>query len=107
MGDHRGKTVLIPRIALDTVTKTLPVKLQRLQFPVRLAFASTINKAQGQSLDNVGIDLSSPVFGHGQLYVAFSRATHPGRLTVLLEDSRYGLERKVKNVVYSRMVELY
>lgn len=44
MGDHRGKTVLIPRIALDSVTKALPVKFQRLQFPVRLAFALTINK---------------------------------------------------------------
>jgi ATP-dependent DNA helicase PIF1 len=44
MGDHRGKTVLIPRIALDSVPKALPVKFRRLQFPVRLAFALTINK---------------------------------------------------------------
>ena len=34
----------------------------------------TINKSQGQSLGRVGILLRGPVFGHGQLYTAFSRA---------------------------------
>ena len=34
----------------------------------------TINKAQGQTFDEVGIHLEASVFTHGQLYVAFSRA---------------------------------
>ena len=34
----------------------------------------TINKYQGQSFESVGIYLSKPIFGHGQLYVAMSRA---------------------------------
>ncbi|KAG2642745.1 hypothetical protein PVAP13_2KG196764 [Panicum virgatum] len=33
----------------------------------------TINKAQGQTIPNVGIYLTEPVFSHGQLYVALSR----------------------------------
>ena len=48
--------------------------MRRRQFPVKVAFAMTINKAQGQSFQKVGIYLSKPVFGHGQLYVAMSRA---------------------------------
>ncbi|GAA0185858.1 hypothetical protein LIER_33146 [Lithospermum erythrorhizon] len=46
----------------------------RRQIPIRLCFAMTINKAQGQTLDFVGIYLKQPVFSHGQLYVALSRA---------------------------------
>ncbi|SDA01410.1 BZ3500_MvSof-1268-A1-R1_Chr10-1g02638 [Microbotryum saponariae] len=45
----------------------------------------TINKVLGQLLDCVGVDLSlHPVFTHGQLYVALSRATSVDRIKVLL-----------------------
>jgi ATP-dependent DNA helicase PIF1 len=49
----------------------------------------TINKAQGQSLGMVGLDLRYPVFGHGQFYVSVSRGTNWNRVKVLLE---HGLE---------------
>ena len=52
----------------------LPFILERVQFPVRLSYCMTINKAQGQTFDKVGIYLPAPVFSHGQLYVAFSKA---------------------------------
>jgi ATP-dependent exoDNAse (exonuclease V) alpha subunit len=52
-------------------------KLATEQFPVKLCFAMTINKVQGQSLENVGIDLRKYVCSYGYLYVAFSRATNP------------------------------
>jgi len=41
----RGKVMLIPRIRLSPNAETLPVPFKRLQFPVRLAFAMTINKS--------------------------------------------------------------
>jgi len=41
----RGKVVLIPRIRLSPNAETLPVPLKRLLFPVRLAFAMTINRS--------------------------------------------------------------
>ena len=44
------------------------------QMPLRLAYAVTIHKAQGLTLDKVYIDFDHGMFAHGQTYVAFSRA---------------------------------
>lgn len=44
------------------------------QFPIKLAYAYTIHKAQGQTYNKVILDLNSHIFAPGQLYVALSRA---------------------------------
>ena len=44
-----------------------------------LAFALTINKPQGQTLDHVGLYLPTPVFSHGMLYVTLSHNGDSGQ----------------------------
>jgi PIF1-like helicase/Helitron helicase-like domain at N-terminus/Helicase len=87
-GDFVGTKVYIPRIKLTPTDTDLPFTLSRLQFPVKLAFAMTINKSQGQTFSQVGICLLQRVFTHGQLYVAISRVTSPEHLTILLPDGK-------------------
>jgi hypothetical protein len=74
MGDNEGRTVRIPRI---TFKFRMPYgksnQLTRRQTPLCLAYAMTYNKSQSQILSKVLLDITSPPFSHGQLYVALSR----------------------------------
>ncbi len=47
----------------------------------------TINKSQGQGFHKVGIYLPKPVFTHGQLYVAMSRASAAKNISLFIENS--------------------
>lgn len=53
------------------------------QFPFRLAYAITVHKSQGQTIDsNFTVDLRRPMFAEGQLYVALSRGTDLNNLKI-------------------------
>lgn len=96
-GKNIGKLVFIPRICLSPSKEEVPFNMRRKQFPVRLGFAMTINKSQGQSYDQVGVYLPSPVFSHGQLYVALSRARNKKNLKLLLLNNAKVKGDKLKN----------
>ena len=92
-GPAAGTRVFLPRIPFLSKEGDLPFLLRRRQFPVALAWAMTIHKAQGQSLAVCGVLLERPVFTHGQLYVSASRSTSAGGLRFFLgEEEGHGRE---------------
>jgi ATP-dependent DNA helicase PIF1 len=99
-GKGVGNVAFIPRIKFISDNNGLPFTFARKQFPLRLAYAMTINKSQGQTLSHVGLHLTDDVFSHGQLYVAFSRAKAPATVKVQLLDSVHGRIGLMRNVVY-------
>jgi len=96
-GTHVRNIFNIPRITTRTNRSKWPFTLQRCQFPLQLAFAMTINKAQGQTMETVGIYLHEPVFTHGQLYVALSQATRVNDVSIFYLNGR-------TNVVYTELL---
>lgn len=96
--------IIVPRIPMtSTEDDGLPFKLRRVQFPVRLAFSVTINKLQGQTFDRVGIYLPTPVFTHGQLYVAFSRVRNAASVKIEL-PTEANEAPNTKNVVFREVL---
>jgi hypothetical protein len=79
------------------------ISLTRNQLPIQLAFAMTINRAQGQTFDKVGIFLREPAFTHGQLYTAFSRVRRASDVKVqIVKGKRQGDRREGR--VYTRNI---
>lgn len=108
-GEHAGNVVLIPRIQTQpTDMRGQPCEWRRLQFPIRPAFAITINKSQGQTMVRASVWLESSVFGHGQLYVAGSRVGHPANILFAINrsetDDDSNPANATRNVVYREVL---
>ena len=115
VGDHAGRNVRIPRISFKfRLPYGKSYQLTRMQFPLRLAYAITYNKSQSQTLIKVLLDITSPPFSHGQLYVALSRVRDCRNINIYLTNdqvtpSPYNSDimiPTVNNIVYQDVLVL-
>jgi len=71
--ERRRRTYHLPRIMFELQPRFCSWIMQRKQFPLRLAYATTCNSCQGLTLDPAVLDLRVSPFTHGQLYTSISR----------------------------------
>ena len=69
---HTKEDILIPYISCTYVLPSGHILLCQ-QFPLAPGYATMLNSCQGLNLNTVGLDVTVPVFSHGQLYTALSR----------------------------------
>uniref|UniRef100_A0A0L8G7U1 DNA helicase Pif1-like 2B domain-containing protein n=1 Tax=Octopus bimaculoides TaxID=37653 RepID=A0A0L8G7U1_OCTBM len=96
-GLSAGMTKLLTPMSLSH--SAVPFEFMQWQFPVKVCFAMSINKAQGQSLQVVGLNLIQQVFTHGQLYVRCSCVGSPHNIF------NCGNPGNTRNVVYKEALQ--
>uniref|UniRef100_A0A0K0EUT4 ATP-dependent DNA helicase n=1 Tax=Strongyloides venezuelensis TaxID=75913 RepID=A0A0K0EUT4_STRVS len=82
---NKDETVLIPKIVLYSSEGEYSFTLTRDNF------------LQGQTLGKIGVDLTTPVFSNGQLYIAFARVKSPNCLFIETKSD------KAKNILYTKI----
>lgn len=89
---------MIMQTAVWSMRVSETARIRRTQFPVRLAFAVSIHKSQGSTLDLARVDLGQKIFSEGQMYTCVSRARCLEGLSIIALDwSRLMTNQKVKD----------
>jgi PIF1-like helicase len=86
-GNQVEEDIVIPCITFSYVLSSGHTLLRR-QFPLALAYSTTFHSCQGQTYDRIGVDLTKPVFTHGQLYTALSRVRQREHTLVQLKPNQ-------------------
>uniref|UniRef100_A0AC34FZX9 ATP-dependent DNA helicase n=1 Tax=Panagrolaimus sp. ES5 TaxID=591445 RepID=A0AC34FZX9_9BILA len=101
---QNGEIVFLPlcKFEYGNVKSEPGVHFTRTQFPVKLSFAISINKAQGQTLSRVGLNFrQGECFSHGQLYTAMSRVRTKDSLKIFPSTKA----NTCTNVVWHRLLD--
>ncbi|CAG8810768.1 30253_t:CDS:2, partial [Gigaspora margarita] len=96
---------LDPSERICNADSDFPFQFERRQFPIRLSFAITINKAQDQIILIMELYLPKPVFSYGQLYVALSKVQLKDNIKVIVKDGHIKGKKDVytRNIVYKEV----
>ena len=109
-----NEEISLPRITFNFTPKFSSWSVNRRQFPLRPAYATTFNSCQGLTLDYAVLDLSQPVFAHGQLYTGISRVRNRSNIAILLshtdqcstpQKSLFQTTTTVQNIVYQSFLQ--
>ncbi|WWC93163.1 uncharacterized protein L201_008131 [Kwoniella dendrophila CBS 6074] len=98
-----AKRVVVPQMSVDVLNAQGKPEATRHQIPLILAWALTIHKSQGQTLERVKIDLNN-IFVEGQTYVAISRAVSLDTLQ-LTNFSEHKVMAHTRVIEWSRRLE--
>ena len=64
--------------------------------PLKLAYAISIHKSQGSSIDCLELDLGNDIFVSGQTYTALSRATNINNIKIInIEKNSFFVNKKI------------
>lgn len=105
LGDGTYRELLVQPESWKIELPTGEVQASRSQIPLILAWALSIHKAQGQTLDRVKVDLGK-IFEKGQAYVALSRATSQEGLQVVRFDPRKVMAHEKVRIFYDSLYDV-
>lgn len=98
----KNEIVYLPKCEFTMQASIAKHQVIRLQYPIRVAFAVTLNKSQGRTLERAVLVIDTPAFSHGQLYVAMSRVKDSG--SIALFTSNIPFPKTMVNVVYNELI---
>ena len=82
-----NRLVFVPRMRFKlALRETSSFEMTRVAFPLRLCYAMSVNKSQGQSFEQVLLDFTDDAFAHGHTYVGFSRARYFNQVKLIIRE---------------------
>ena len=100
-GDKAGEIVFLHRITLNYENKYTFI-LKRRQFLIKIAFAMTINKLQGQTFERIAIDLKKDVLFTDRFLLRFHRVRSWKSLKIYVEKEN--ISNTIKNYLFKEVL---